>query len=340
VNSDRNRAIIVMSLVLVGVFVVLGLLAGCGGGSATTTSAQPIKVVTAHSSQKELGDLTEILAWEAIAAKGYNVEFVSLATPELATQALVNGDAQFAAISSGTGMKAVQAGAKLKMVSEHKANEWALVTTVDITDAKQLAGKRLAIHSAGAISTGMVNNTVKQAGVQPNMMTIAGSDVRSQALLAGQIDATPLEIKDVLNVQIKAPGKYHILVNYSKDMPQLNGTCFWVTDDYLAKNPKVVQALIQATLEINRKGKADPAWLIGEGKRLFPALDPKLVEDGVNAYLQANIWEVNGHLTPETAAYSLKFYSDAGTITAADLKPETYYNFAPLDAVLAAIGKQ
>jgi len=322
---------------MVLIFVCLVLVLGI---TTAVIAAPAIKIVTAHSSQKELGDLTELLAWEAIKSKGYDVEFKSLATPELAAQALINNDAQFSAISSGTGMMAVQAGAKIKMVCEHKANEWALVTISSVTDPKQLVGKRLAVHSLGAISTGMVNTTLNKAGIKIDLMTIAGSDVRAQAMLAGQIDATPLEIKDVLNVQAKAPGKFRILVNYSKEMPQLNGTCFFVSENFLAKNPKWVQDLIQANLEINRKGKADPKWLIGEGKRLFPQLDPALVEAGVNAYLQADIWNVNGHVTPETAAFSLKFYSEAGTIQAKDLKPELYYNFEPLNAILKKIGQK
>jgi NitT/TauT family transport system substrate-binding protein len=328
-NSFYKRIVVIF----VGLVLVLGV-------TTAAIAAQAIKIVTAHSSQKALGDLVELLAWEAIKSKGYDVEYKALATPELAAQALINRDAQFSAISSGTGMMAVQAGAKIKMVCEHKANEWALMTTSNITDPKQLVGKRLAVHSLGAISTGMVNTTLKKAGVQIDLMTIAGSDVRAQAMLAGQIDATPLEIKDVLLVQAKVPGKFHILVNYSKEMPQLNGTCFWVSDDFLAKNAQWVQDLIQANLEIRRKGKADPKWLIGEGKRLFPELDLALVEAGVNAYLQADIWNVNGHVTPETAAFSLKFYSEAGTIQAKDLKPELYYNFGPLNAVLKKIGQK
>ena len=322
---------------IVIMFVILMLAIGT---TSLPQAADPIKIVTAHSSSRDFGDMTELLAWEAIKSKGYDVEFKSTATPELATQALINGDAQFAAISSGTGMRAVQAGAKIKMVAEHKANEWALVTIASITDPKQLPGKRLAVHSLGAISAGMVNSTLNKAGVKVDFMTIAGSDIRAQAMLSGQIDATPLEIKDVLNVQAKAPGRFHILVNYSQEMPELNGTCYWVSDDFLTKNPQWVQDLIQARLEINRKAKDDPKWLMGEGKRLFPQLDAALVEAAVEAYLKAGIWNVNGHLTPESADFSLKFYSKAGTITDKNLKPELYYNFGPLNAVLKKIGEK
>lgn len=94
---------------MIVIFAVLVLVLGI---STATKAAPAIKIVTAHSSQKELGDLTELLAWEAIKSKGYDVEFKSLATPELATQALINRDAQFSAISSGTGMMAVQAGTR------------------------------------------------------------------------------------------------------------------------------------------------------------------------------------------------------------------------------------
>lgn len=320
-------------LFLVSLMLVLGVL-------TPMALSGPIKIFTAHSSSKDFGDLAEILAWEAIKSKGYDVVFKSMATPQLAAQALINNDAQFAAISSVTGMRAVQAGAKIKMVCEHKANEWSLVTLSSIAEPKQLVGKRLAIHSMGSITAGMVNTTLMRAGIKLDLMTIAGSDVRAQAMLAGQIDATPLEIKDVLNVQAKAPGKFHILVNYSKEMPNLNGTCYWVSNAFLAKNPQQVQDLIQARLEINRQIKGNPKWLMAEAKRLLPQLDPDLIEAGVKAYIKADIWNVNGHLTPETAKFSLKFYSDAGTIKAQNLEPKNYYNFEPLNVVLQKIGKK
>ena len=120
-----------------GVMFLVSLMLVLGSLPAIVAS-EPIKIVTAHSSSKDFGDLTEILAWEAIKSKGYDVVFKSTATPALAAQALINNDAQFAAISSVTGMRAVQAGARIKMVSEHKANEWSLVTLSSITAPKQL----------------------------------------------------------------------------------------------------------------------------------------------------------------------------------------------------------
>ena len=79
---------------------------------------------------------------------------------------------------------------------------------------------------------------------------------------------------------------------------------------------------------------------MAEGKRLFPQLDPALVESAVTAYLKAGIWNVNGHLTAEAADFSLKFYAKAGTIKDKDLRPELYYDFGPLNAVLKKIGEK
>ena len=339
-KTFSRRAFLASALVLV---LVAGLLAGCGGGKAPAEAPAkaPVKITVAHSSSASLGDVVEMLAWESLKGKGYEVTPKFLAKPELAVQALTNGDAQFAAISSPTGMAAVQAGAKIKMVLEHKRNEWSMASRAELTDPKQLDGKRVAIHSEGSITNALVKWTNQKYNIKPTILVIPGSDVRAQALLSGQIDASPLEIQDALGVQAKAPGKFHILIAYSQLFPGLNGTAFWASDDWLAKNPKVVEDLIAANLETRRKAKADPQWLIGEAKRLFPQLDAKLVETVVKAYLQADIWDVNGNLTPQTADFSLKFYSEAGSIKGGDLlKPELYYDFGPLDAALKRLGKQ
>lgn len=340
----RRHVVLASALVLIATLVV-----GCGGKApdtkpapdASAPSKAPVQVTVAHSSSASLGDVVEMLAWESLKGKGYEVNVKFLAKPELAVQALANGDAQFVAISSPTGMAAVQAGAKMKMVMEHKRNEWSMAGTADLKEPKQLDGKRVAIHSEGSITNALVKWTNQKYGTKPKILVIPGSDVRAQALISGQIDASPLEIQDALGVEAKAPGKFRILIAYSELFPNLNGTAFWVSNDWLAKNPQAVQDLIAANLEARRKAKANPNWLIGEAKRLFPQLDPKLVETVVNAYLKAGIWDVNGNLTPQTAEFSLKFYSEAGSIKGGDLlKPEMYYDFGPLDAALKRLGKQ
>jgi hypothetical protein len=47
--------------------------------------------------------------------------------------------------------------------------------------------------------------------ITPNWLIIPGSDVRAEALMRGQLDATPAEIVDVLNILNAKPGQFHVL---------------------------------------------------------------------------------------------------------------------------------
>ena len=73
-----------------------------------------------------------------------------------------------------------------------------------IKTPKDLDGKKLALHSEGAVSTAMVKNWVntKCPGTKPNYVIIAGSDNRLAAMLANQIEASPVELGDAVTLDL------------------------------------------------------------------------------------------------------------------------------------------
>ena len=44
--------------------------------------------------------------------------------------------------------------------------------------------------------------------------------------MRGQLDATPAEIGDVLNILQAKPGQFHVLISYAKIFPQLIGSMY------------------------------------------------------------------------------------------------------------------
>ncbi len=344
---------LVLALVMVSM-----LLTACGGSkpapapapSASPSPAAPapapapapkppVKLSVVYPSSAGIGDVASLLAWDLLKTRGYEVDAKFLAKSELAAQAVTSGEAQIGAVPAATGMQAVLAGSDMKIFLEHKRNEWTLETTVDVKDAKQLVGKRVAMHSNTGQTTALLTWTEKQYGITLNKQIVPGSDVRAQALLNGQIDASPLELQDSIAVEKKAPGKFHGLIYYSKLFPQLAGTAFWAKPDFIAKNPQVIADIIKANLEVRRKAQKDPNWLIEEAKKKLPAMDPKDVEIIAKAYIDNQVWDTNGNLTAEGAKFSVNFYSDAGMLKGENIKPEGFFNTAPLEAVLKEIGK-
>lgn len=315
-----------------------------GGSAAPAPAPAPapktnVKFRVVYPSDAGIGDVASLVAWDQMKAQGYDIDVKFLAKSELAAQAVSSGDADIGAVPAATGMQAILAGADMKIFLEHKRNEWTLETTADITDPKQLVGKKVAMHSNSGQTTALLTWTEKQYGIQLNKQIVPGSDVRAQALLNGQIDASPLELQDSINVEKKAPGKFHGLIYYSKLFPQLAGTSFFAKSDYIAKNPQVIADIIKANLDVRRHAKKDPNWMIDQAKKKFPTVDAKDVETITKAYVDNQIWDVNGNLTQEGAKFSVQFYLDAAMLKGDNIKPETFYNTQPLENVLKEIGK-
>ena len=343
-------------VVLVAVIASL-LLAACGGSKPAAQPAPasspapaaapapapapkpPVNIRVVYPSDAGIGDVASLATWDLMKTMGYNVDAKFLAKSELAAQAVVSGDADFGAVPAATGMQAILAGSDLKIILEHKKNEWTLETKADITDVKQLPGKRVAMHSNTGQTTALLTWTEKQYGVTLNKQIVPGSDVRAQALLNGQIDASPLELQDSMKVEKQAPGKFHGLIFYAKIFPNLNGTSWFVKSDYAAKNPQVVKDFIKANLQVRRHAQQDPAWMVAQAKAKFPTMDATDVENITKAYIANQIWDVNGGTSDDVAKFSVQFYLDAAMLKGDNIKPETFYNPQPLADVLKEIGK-
>ena len=130
------------------------------------------------------------------ANKGYDIKTPILAQSELVTEGVAQGQFAFGSGANNSVLAAVEKGANLKVLVDRVANEWTLYAATDITTCEQLGGRTLALHSAGAVSTAMVHNYINTEcpGTQPTEQFIEGSPNRVAALLADQIDASPLEL--------------------------------------------------------------------------------------------------------------------------------------------------
>ena len=97
-------------------------------------------------------------------------------------------------------VKAVESGMNVRIIGEQVRNEWQLVTPVLFKDPKQLDGKRVGYHAPITVTEALVKWMAQHYKIRPTWMIIPGSDVRAEALMRGQLDATPAEIGDVLNI--------------------------------------------------------------------------------------------------------------------------------------------
>ena len=183
--------------------------------------------------------------------QGYDISTPILAQSELVTEGVAQGQFAFGSGANNSVMLAVQKGANLKVLVDRVANEWTLYVANDITDCAGLAGKRLALHSDGAVSTAMVRNYINTTceGTAPQEIFIEGSPNRVAAMLADEVDASPLELGDSITIDTEAGDRYHLLSSFSADLPDLKTTSIYVNGDFAAQNPQTVTDVVRAVIE-------------------------------------------------------------------------------------------
>ena len=178
---------------------MLLLIITVGFTSGSEAQAQK-KVRFAYPSSADMGDIPSLLAWEQLKKQGIEVVPTFFPKTDLAVQAVVAGEADIGSAAGIAVVKAVESGMNIRIIGEQVRNEWQLVTPVSFKDVKQLDGKRVGYHAPITVTEALVKWMAQHYKITPNWMIIPGSDVRSEALMRGQLDATPAEIGDVLNI--------------------------------------------------------------------------------------------------------------------------------------------
>ena len=300
---------------------------------------QVVKIRVAYPSTVDFEDIPSLIAHDMLVDQGYAIVPTFYAQSELAVEALARGDAEFGNGAERTFWAAVTQGASIRTIVEQSANAWSIYSIPDITTCQDLEGQRLAQHSEGAVSKAMTDAYILEncPGTTPNTIILPGSENRAAALLAGEIDATPVELADAVRIDLQAPGQYHILTNFAKDVPNLETTGMYVNGDFAAKNPEAVKAYIRAMLTVHRQIAEDPQILIDEATKWLP-IEPEALPKIADAYIAINAFDVNGGLSEETLQYSLDFYTNSGSLEAG-LTLDDVADLSYLNEVLEEMGR-
>ena len=174
------------------------------------------------------------------------------------------------------------------------------------------------------------------------MIIIPGSDVRAQALLSGQIDATVLDIQDVALASEQAPGEINVLVRFSQLFPELTSVRFTANKEWVDANRPLAKEIVKALIVANREAVADPDATVAAAQEEYSDQDPAVVEAIIRAFIEGDHWVLDGGMSEENAMSELQFYLDAGQTT---LEPnaenvESLYRLDILNEVLDEVGRE
>jgi len=319
------------ALALSGLFVV----AACGGAEATpapTQTAAPTEAPSDGSpAPSEMPGTKEfkiaftspglstspfLAAIDALEDQGYKIDITILDASELLAEGVASGEFAFASGANNGILAAVSKGANLKAITARVANEWTLYARNDITQCSDLGGKRVAIHSQGAVSTAMVRNYIAEncPGTEPEYVVIEGSPNRVAALLADQIDASPVELGDSIQIDAQAGDRFSLLTSFAEDLPNLQTTSVYVNGNFARENPATVVAVIRAILDQHAAIDGDPAYLRSIAEEFVPdAIDAGTIDAATKRYVDLKMFPVDGGITPEKMQYTAEFFGPDGT---------------------------
>ena len=198
--------------------------------------------------------------------EGLNVEVIR-APGGVATPGLLSGQFHFSSSASSAVSAAVRGGpVKVVYTNLSRPSYTLIAIKTDITSAKDLVGKKIAINSFG--DTGHLSTILylKKMGVNPSsvlFITVGRNEVRFPALRSGAIDASPLAVRDVVALKDQ---KHIVLADLGKEVQLVwNGVA--VSNKLLLENPQLVERFLRALAkgrEFARRYREETVAFVGK----------------------------------------------------------------------------
>src|SRR5262247_1653477 len=321
-----------MSIAVGALAGVLGILAGSVSGQA------PTKIRYALGDVVGIDDLPLLIAAERAKARGVEVEITAFKSEELATQAVINGQAD---VGQGTPYAAIQkVNVPIRFFYQLSTLQFfPVVNKESYKGWKDLDGQEIAVQGRGSGTEAIMILAAKEHGIKyKNVSYVPGSQVRALALLKGNIKATILDATNKNLVMKDAPDKFIILPLGNL---KASDESLFATREFLDKNQAGVQIFLEELIKVNRAINANPKWVLEERKKLGLLKDlPAKMEDEILPFYQEAVQ--NGVFPNDgggeaAAKNDLEFYSLSGALKGENLKVDEFWYLAPLKAALANV---
>ena len=252
----------------------------------TEGAAAPPKIVIAHAAMNaRVAPLWVAQEQGFFAKNGLTANAIFIRQAPILVAALTAGDVQVGYTGGTSAMAAVIGGADLKLVAT--LTNWLnydLVAAPSVKSAKDLRGKRFGVQSlAGTVwMAGLLG--LEHIGLDPrrdniNILVIGDQTVLTQALEAGQIDATVLD--GVFSRRLRQKG-FTILAELQQAKIPFSGQGVIIKRSYLQEQRETVEAVLKGLLEgiafsLAPKNKAVVVDTIARRLKLS---DPAAAEEG------------------------------------------------------------
>jgi NitT/TauT family transport system substrate-binding protein len=196
---------------------------------------------------------------------------------------------------------------------------------------------RFGLHSPGGVSTALFKSWFAKtcpSSIKPQLLYIEGSPNRMQGLLAGQLDATMLEIDDTLELPAD---KFAIMANFAEQLPEIEANTVYANDTFLKEHPEVAVGLLAEMSALAKEVKKDPSVFAGLVKKHKPELAAK-ADKIAQAYVEGDLFAEDGAMAMADVQKTIDLYQGAGAIKPG-LKAEQIADRTHLEKALQSAGQ-
>ena len=312
---------------------LLALALACGNAAAQST-----KIKYALGDVIGIDDLPLLVAAERAKKRGVEVEVTSFKNEDIATQAVINGQAD---VGQGTPYAALE---KVNVPIRFFVQLWTLqffpvVANEHFKSWKDLDGQEIAVQGRGSGTEAIMLLMAKEHGIKyKNISYVPGSQVRALAMLKGNIRATILDSTNK-NFLLKEGGSKFTVLPMGN--VKASDEALFARREWLDKNAGAAQVFVEELVRVNREINKDPGSMVKLRKELGLLKDlPAKLDDEIPTYFKDGV--ANGIFPNDGGAASaarndIEFYALSGAIKNASAKVEDFWHLAPLKAALAKL---
>jgi NitT/TauT family transport system substrate-binding protein len=299
--------------------------------------AEPMRIAFGDIATVE--SLHLLIALERAKEKGVDIKVTFLKSEDIAAQAVVSGQADIGIGGPYALLQKVKAPIRIFMQLS-KLQFYPVVNIAFYKEWKDLDGQEIAVHSRGSGTEAIMKLMADKNGIKySNIAYVPGAEVRTGALLQGNVKATIVDSSGKRVLESKAPGKFSFL-----PLGEVAATdeALFANTNYLKSNSKDVETLVEAILTTWREIAANPKSVaaLREKYKLLPDATPDMIAD-IEPYFTEAAPGIPLNGGGENAARDdFAFYTISGALTGKpeDLKVADFWSLDALNAVLAKAG--
>lgn len=317
-----------------GFFAKIAGVALATGILVSSAQADTIRIALAEPPSDEMAAF--FVALDRAQANGLDYEWTAFAEEELAIQAVLSGDMD---IAFGTPYAAMQRSkAPVRIIFQLSRLVFFPVTTKEFNTLKDLDGQPIMLHSRGGGTDSIANVIEAKEGITfGDRSYVPGSDKRVIAMLAGQANATILDLSNRNKIMAEAPDRFNSLPMFEV---KASDEALFANLDWIKENEAAVNTLVAALHSVWTDMAKDPTIIRRETDPNGPIgqLPPEVLDELDGFYTEAvagGLYDPNGG-GRDAAMADLEWYTGAGQLDGdpATLNPEDFWYFAPLDAAM------